>query len=160
MQTQRQKEHEWLHQLIGEWQFDAEASMKPGQPPDHSKGTEVVRSLGGLWILAEGEGDMPGCGPATSLMTLGFDTRTNRFTGTWIGSMMTHLWLYDGELNLVGNTLTLDSQGPAMKDLTQLGRYRDVIEIVNDGHRTLTSHFLDDDGLWRAFMLANYRRTR
>ncbi len=134
--------------------------MKPGQPPDHSKGTEVVRSLGGLWILAEGEGDMPGCGPATSLMTLGFDTRTKRFTGTWIGSMMTHLWLYDGELNLAGNTLTLDSQGPALKDLTQLGRYRDVIEIVNDGHRTLTSHFLDDDGLWRAFMLANYRRTR
>ncbi|MGC4055176.1 MAG: DUF1579 domain-containing protein [Paludibaculum sp.] len=160
MQVQKQKEHEWLHKLIGSWTFDAEASMSPGQAPEHSKGAEVVRSLGGLWVLAEGEGEMPGCGPATSLMTLGFDTRTKRFTGTWIGSMMTHLWVYDGVLNEAGTILTLESRGPAMKDQSQLALYRDVLEIVNDDHRTLTSHHLDDEGNWHAFMLANYRRTK
>ncbi|WP_321477501.1 DUF1579 domain-containing protein [uncultured Paludibaculum sp.] len=153
-----QMEHEWLHKLIGEWQYEVEATMAPGQPPAQSKGSEVVRSIGGLWAVAEGEGDMPGCGPATSVMTLGFDSRTKRFVGTWIGSMMTHLWIYDGELNAAGNTLTLESEGPAMKDQSQLARYRDVMGFVSNDHRTLTSQVLEDDGTWRAFMLANYRR--
>ena len=28
-----QKEHEWLKQLAGEWEYDCEASLEPGKPP-------------------------------------------------------------------------------------------------------------------------------
>ena len=38
--------------------------MEPGKPSEKSQGTECVRTLGGLWILAEGEGEMPGGGAA------------------------------------------------------------------------------------------------
>jgi hypothetical protein len=70
MKAEAQKEHEWLHRLVGEWTFEGECMMGPDQPPATSAGTESVRSIGGLWTVGEGEGDMPGGGPMTSIMTL------------------------------------------------------------------------------------------
>src|SRR6266542_7081305 len=99
MKTEPQKEHQWLQKLVGEWTFEAEATMGPGKPTERAEGTESVRSLGGLWFLAEGQGEMPGGGAATTLMTLGYDPQKKRYVGAWIGSMMTHLWVYDGELD-------------------------------------------------------------
>lgn len=65
-----QEAHHWLQQLVGEWTYESEADMGPDQPPAKATGTENVRSLGGLWTLAEGEGEMPGGGMAKTLMTL------------------------------------------------------------------------------------------
>ena len=55
MMAEPQKEHEWLQKLVGEWTYESEATMEPDQPPMRLSGTENVRSLGGLWILAEGQ---------------------------------------------------------------------------------------------------------
>jgi hypothetical protein len=48
MKTEPQQEHQWLQQLVGEWTYEAEATMEPGQPPSKFEGSESVRSLGGL----------------------------------------------------------------------------------------------------------------
>ncbi len=159
MQAEPQKQHEWLQQLVGEWTFEAEATMAPGQPPATSTGSESVRALGGLWVIGEGQGEMPGSGPATTLLTLGYDPQRQRYVGTWIGSMMTHLWVYDGTLDAAGKVLTLDTEGPDMAGGGKLAKYRDVIELSSDDHRVLTSHVLDADGKWTQFMTAHYRRT-
>ena len=160
MKVEPQKEHQWLHKLVGEWTCEAEATMEPGKPPEKSSGTESVRSLGGLWILAEGQGEMPGCGPATMMMTLGYDPQKKRYVGTWIGSMMTHLWVYDGSLDAAEKVLTLDAEGPSMAGDGKMAQYRDVIELKSDDHRVLTSHVRGDDGTWQAFMTAHYRRRK
>jgi hypothetical protein len=160
MNTEPQKEHQWLYKLVGEWMYEAEASMEPGKPPEKSGGTESVRSLGGLWILAEGQGEMPGGAPATMIMTLGYDPLRKRYVGTWIGSMMTHLWVYDGALDAAERVLTLDAEGPSMAGDGKMAKYRDVIEIKSDDHRLLTSHLLGDDGKWSQFMTASYRRKK
>ena len=160
MNTAPQKEHEWLDQLVGEWTSEADATMEPGKPPERFEGTERVRSLGGFWILAEGQGDMPGGGAATMLLTLGYDPTRKRYVGTWVGSMMTHLWVYDGALDAAGRTLTLEAEGPRMTDQGRMTKYRDVIELESHESRTLTSHVLDDDGTWRRFMTARYRRKK
>ena len=105
--------------------------MEPDQPPVKSTGTETVRCLGHsescslarLWVLAEGQGEMPGCGSVTTLMTLGYDPQKQRYVGTWIGSMMTYLWQYDGELDAGETMLTLNSDGPAMTDDEKIGKY-------------------------------------
>jgi len=76
-----------------------------------------VRSLGGLWILAEGRGEMPGGAPATMLMTLGYDPAKNRFVGTWVGSMMTHLWVYQGWLNETGRGMSVNLKEAARQRL-------------------------------------------
>ncbi len=157
MNVKPQQEHQWLQKLVGEWTYETEAKMKSDQPPEKATGTESVRSLGELWVLAEGQGEM--CGShATTLMTLGYDPQKQRYVGTWIGSMMTYLWLYDGELESDKKVLTLNSDGPAMIDDGKMAKYKDVIEFKSDDHRVLTSHVLADDGHWHHFMTANYRR--
>ncbi|MGH2415461.1 MAG: DUF1579 domain-containing protein [Microcystaceae cyanobacterium] len=153
-------EHQWLQKLVGEWTYETETTMGPEQPPEKATGTESVRSLGGLWILAEGQGEMPGCGAATTMMTLGYDLQKKRYVGTWIGSMMTHLWVYDGELDAAERVLTLNAEGPALTGEGKMAKYKDALEFKSDEHRVLTSHVLGDDGKWHGFMRANYRRKK
>jgi hypothetical protein len=160
MKTVPQKEHEWLQRLVGEWTYEGEAAMEAGKPPERFRGTERVRSLGGLWILAEGQGAMPDGDAATMVMTLGYDPRTQRYVGTWVGSMMTHLWVYDGALDAGGRSLTLEAEGPSMASEGKAAKYRDVITVESDDHRVLTSQMLGDDGQWHGFMTANYRRKK
>jgi len=158
MQAEPVQEHHWLQKLVGEWTSEMEAKMGPDQPPFKSQGTETVRSLGGLWTLGEGQGEMPGGGIGYTLMTLGYDPLKKRFVGTFIGSMMTYLWLYDGALDEAANKLTLDAEGPSMSDDGKMVKYQDIIEFKNDDHRTLSSQYLGDDGQWHHFMTAHYRR--
>ncbi len=160
MKAKPQKEHEWLQKLVGEWTYEIEMTMAPGEPPSKSKGTESVRSIGGLWTLAEGKGGMPDGSPETSLMTLGYDPQKKRYIGTWIGSMMTHMWVYEGTLDAVEKVLTLDSEGPSMSGDGKTAKYQDAIELKSDDHRVLTSRMLGEDGKWQAFVTAHYRRKK
>lgn len=160
MTARPQAEHEWLQKLVGEWTCEGEATMEPGTPPMKYKGTESVRSLGGLWILAEGQGDAPGCGPTTTMMTLGYDPQKKRYIGTFVGSMMTHMWIYNGTLDAARKVLTLNTEGPNMSAEGQMATFKDVIEIQDDDHRVLTSHLVGEDGSWHQFMTARYRRKR
>jgi hypothetical protein len=157
MQTERRKEHEWLDQFLGEWTSEGEATMGPDQPPMTFTGTESVRSLGGLWIVAEGQGGMPDGGPDTWLLTLGFDPDTQRFVGSWIGSMMTWQWRYEGTLDAAGRTLTLDCEGPSMAEDGTLARYQDIHEFRGD-QRVLSSRVQGADGQWQTFMTVTYQR--
>ncbi len=158
MKVEPQKEHEWLQKLVGEWTYESECSVEPGKPPGKFSGSETVRSLGGLWILCEGRGEMPGGGLATTLMTLGYDPKKKQYVGTWVGSMMTHLWIYEGSLDAEEKVLTLSAEGPNCMDEGKTAKYRDVIEIKSPDHRVLTPHMLGDDGEWRPLMTVNYRR--
>jgi hypothetical protein len=159
MQATLQKEHQWLDKFIGEWSYESECSMGPDQPLSKFKGTEVVRSLGGLWIVAEGEGEMPDGSLGQTIMTLGFDPQEDRFVGTFVGSMMTHLWPYNGSLDADEKILTLDSEGPNFSQ-GAIAPYKDIIEFVDNDHKILTSKILMDDGTWNHFMTAHYHRRK
>lgn len=158
MTTELQNEHAWLQKFVGEWTYEAEAIMKPNQPPQKTTGIENVRSLDGLWLLAEEQGEIPCGGTATMIMTLGYDPRKQRYVGAWIGSMMAHLCVYEGELDATEKVLTLNSEAPAMTGEPKMAKYKDAIEFKSDDHRVVTSYMLDDDGNWHKFMTANYQR--
>lgn len=157
MYAEPQTEHQWLNQLVGEWSGEFECEMGPGQPPVKSTGVEVVRSVGGLWTVGEGEGDSPDGRPFKSIMTLGYDPQRERYVGTFIASVMTHLWVYEGAFDASGKKLILNTEGPRF-DQKGMAKYQDIIEIVSEGHRIMTSQFLNDDGQWHQFMTAHYRR--
>ena len=160
MNAEPQKEHQWLQQLVGEWTYEAEAMGEPGKPAEKCGGTERVRSLGGLWVVAEGEGKMPGGAPASMIMTLGYDPERKRFVGTWIGSMMTQLWVYDGALDGTERVLALEADGPSMAGDGKIAKYRDAIELKSANERVLASSVLGEDGKWTQFMTAHYRRKK
>ena len=160
MKAEPQKEHQWLQQLVGDWTSEAEMAMGPGQPSTKSYGTERVRMVGGVWMVGEGEGEMPGGGTATMIMTLGYDVQRKKYLGTWIGSMMAYMWHYDGEMDASGRILTLSAEGPSMAGDGTMAKYQDIIEIKSKDHRTLSSRVLGPDGTWNHFMTAHYRRKK
>jgi hypothetical protein len=153
-----QKEHLWLKQLVGEWTAEGTASMGPDQPEVTFTSRENVRMLGDVWLLADGEGEMPGGGTSRSLMTLGYDPQKQRFVGTYLGSMMTNLWVYEGTLDGTGKVLTLETEGPGMSEDRKYVRYRDTIEIESDDRRSMSSHYEADDGTWTRLMKMTYQR--
>ena len=93
-------------------------------------------------------------------MTLGYDPQAKRFVGTFIASVMTHLWPYDGQLDPSGKTLTLNSEGPSFAGDGTMAKYQDIIEFVTDDHRILSASVQGVDGDWQQFMTAHYRRKK
>jgi hypothetical protein len=158
--TQPVKEHEWLQQLVGEWTWESECYMGPDKPWMKSAGTESVRSLGGLWVILEGSGAMPDGDQYSSIMTLGYDLTPKKYVGTWIGSMMSRLWVYDITLAPSGDELWMEAEGPSMADVDKLGLYRDVITIKSPKHRILSGNFKSEDGKWTNFMVTHYHRVK
>ncbi len=151
-------EHRWLHQLLGDWTCVSTADMGPGEPPMSGTGTEHVRALGGLWVLGEGTGTMPGSDTGYMLMTLGYDPAQQAFVGSWVGSMMTNMWVYRGTLDADQKVLSLETEGPSCTGDGSPARYRDTITLLGPDERTLTSSSEQADGSWKQFMQATYRR--
>jgi hypothetical protein len=163
--VEARKEHEWLQQMIGEWTYEGRAEMGPDKPAHEVKGEETVRGLGEVWILGEARGEMPDDGgTGYSVVTLGFDPAKGKFVGTWVGSMMTNMWIYEGSLDQSGKVLTLDTEGPDMMcdpaeaAAGKTARYQDVVEMESADRRTLTSRGLGPDGEWHQFMKLVFRR--
>lgn len=116
-----------------------------------------MRSLGGLWVLAEGE--MSGSGAMSWTMVLGYDPRKGRYVGTFLCSVMTHLWIYEGRLDETGQALVLDTEGPDMATGGEKStKFQDIIRFEDEGDRLLTSRMLGEDGQWTEIVTARYRR--
>ena len=153
------EQHEWLHQLVGEWKVSSSATLEPGAEPMTWESTESVRSIGGLWIVAEGSATFQGK-PFTSLLTLGYDPNEDAFVGTWVDTMQATLWTYVGHLDESERILTLESEGPSFGDPKKNALYRDQIELIGSDQRKLTSSALGDDGTWTVYMTGVYERVK
>ena len=137
------------------------ARVSLDQPPTKWGGKESVRALGELWTIGEMLGEMPGDGGnSRSIMTLGFDPQTKQFVGTFIASVMTHLWPYRGTLDADERILTLDSEGPSFAGDGSMAKYQDLLEFIDNDNRILSSQVLGPDGKWAPFMKSHYRRTK
>ncbi len=153
-----QPEHKWLQQLVGRWRYEGEYTMGPDQPPIKNTGIEVVEPLGEFWTIGRMSGAMPSGGTSHSVMSLGYDPQQQRFVGTFIASVMTFMWIYNGGLDETGRVLVLDCEGPSFAEEGKMAKYQDILEIVNDNERILRSQFLGPDGQWVPFMKSVYRR--
>lgn len=151
-----QAEHEWLQKFVGEWDSVTEMACGPTGEPAKVKGTMRVRSVGGFFIHGESDAEMPDCGDFTSFITLGFDAQAGKYVGTWFGSMMTKLWVYDATRE--GEKLILASEGPSFETPGKTAMYHDIVELVSEDHHTLTARFLGEDGNWKEMMKTDYYR--
>lgn len=160
MKAEPQREHKWLQQLIGEWTYESEVSMGPDKPLLKSFGTESVRTLGGLWIVGEGKGQIPDGDTGLMLITVGYDPEKKKYVGSWVGSMMTKMWIYEGSLDSTEKILTLEAEGPDMTSPGKTAKYQDVIEIKSADEHLFYSQSQGPDGQWHRFMTSTYKRQK
>jgi hypothetical protein len=153
-----QKEHQWLQQLAGQWDYDAEMIMEPGQPPMKATGTETGRIIGGFWAVTENRGDFMGT-PFTGIMTLGYDPDKQKYTGTWVDSMSSYLWKYQGTLDSSGRKLTLDTEGPCPQEGGKIIKFKEVIELKAPDQKVFTSS-REKDGKWVQMMKITSRKRK
>lgn len=90
-------------------------------------------------------------------MTLGFDPAKNSYVGTFIGSMMTNIWMYHGIVDASQKRLPLDTEGPRF-DGSGMCNYRDTIEFIDQDSWLFTSEMQNDDGQWGQFMCGKHTR--
>lgn len=152
-----QKEHEWLQQLVGEWETESEILTEPGKPPMKAKGSESARTIGGFWILSEHKGDAFGT-PFTGILTLGYDAEKKKYIGTWIDSLMPTLWKYEGIVDAAGKILTLESEGPGPEP-GKLMKFRESVEVKDKDHKVFTSA-TQQDGKWLVHLTITYIRKK
>lgn len=160
MQAEILDEHRWLTKLAGPWTYEATCDAGPGNPPMVSRGKQNFKTIGEVWIVGEGTGEMPDGSEAATRITLGYDPNKARFVGSWVGSMMGYQWVYEGTLDADRRVLTLNTVGPSFSGDGSMSDYQDVITIVSDDHHILTSRTQREDGTWNEFLTAHYRRTK
>jgi hypothetical protein len=158
------KEHEWLRQLEGSWAGEIDMLIDPMNPakplekPLRSKFTENTTLLGGWWALAAFKGEVMG-ETFEGRGQYGYDAEKKKYVGTWIDSMMPHLWQYEGSLDPSGKVLTLEAMGPDCMNPTAQLKYRDVHEIVDRDTRRMSSA-VQREGKWVPMMRAELKRTK
>ena len=153
------KEHQWLNQLAGEWETEAEIFMEPGKPPMKVKGAESSKMVGGFWYVGNVKSTVMEH-PMSAVLTLGYDPEKKRYVGTWVDSMMPHLWTYVGKVDATGKMLTLEAEGPCPGMPGKISKFKETIEIKDKDNRLFTSNMQMDDGSWMKIMNVTYRRKK
>ncbi len=153
------EQHRWYDDFVGEWEFTHTCDAGPENGGvNKSSGKLSARSLGGLWLQMECTGEMPdGSGGWTSIFSLGYSIPKKKFVGTFVASMMDHLWIYEGDLDVTGKVLTLNVEGPKFSG-DGMTMYQDIIEKRDPNFWILRSRMQQDDGRWVEFMLGEHRR--
>lgn len=149
--------HEWLQKFTGHWTSESECSMGPGQPPSKNTGTVDAQMLGEYWIRVTIKGGMPGGGTMEGLQTIGYDPKTEKYVGTWVDSVSTYIWKYEGFRE--GDKLTLEAEGPNMMTGEGTALYRDIYTFKSDDVLTFESKAKVGDE-WVTFMHGESTRVK
>ena len=153
------KEHAFLEQFVGEWVTESEGTAGPGQPSMKCSGEIKSRMLGGFWVVSETKGNMQGT-VIDAIQTIGYDAEKKAYVGTWVDSMMGHMWKYEGEVDASGKVLTLEALGPNFMTAGKQTKFRDAYEFKSKDLIVATSSMLGEDGKWVTFMTGQYTRKK
>lgn len=152
-----ENEHQWLEKFVGEWTTHSKASMGPDQPEMECSGTISSRRLGKLWVLNEMKGSL-GDFEMHGVQTIGYDPQKKKYVGTWVDSMVNHLWHYEGTVDESGRKLTLEAEGPNHTAGGKLTKFRDAYEFASDDRIIITASMQSEDGEWITFMTGEATR--
>lgn len=125
-------EHGLLMETVGEWDVDCTYFMGPGEPMK-TTARETIEALGSFWTVSLFRAEFMGqpfCGRATS----GYDPAKGKWVGTWIDSMMPHLFVMEGDIDPETKVLTMHCEGPAPMT-GEMVPYRSTAEHLSDGRR-------------------------
>ena len=141
------KEHKFLKKFAGTWECASDCRMAEGQPPMKTRATSTNRMIGDFWVMNEIVSSGGGAA-VTAIQTIGFDEKKKKFHGTWIDSMVNHLWSYEGTLNDEGTILTMEAEGPNFMTGEGTAQFRDIYEFKSDNHILARSLVKGETGKW------------
>ncbi len=150
-------EHAFLKKFVGDWATTSYSVASPDQPKMKCEGKMKSRMVGGFWVVTETEASFPGM-KFTAVQTIGYDEESKKYVGTWIDSMVNHMWKYEGTEK--GDTLTLEATGPNFMAAGEKSQFRDVYEFVSDDDIKVTSLMQAEDGSWNTFMTGTATRIK
>jgi hypothetical protein len=148
--------HRMLEKMAGRWTTLTKQWMEPGKPPVESTGTSEQKMLfGGRYLHQEFSGDMMGT-PFTGIGLTGYDNQKQRYVSTWIDSMSTAIFFFEG------------SGDPEERTITQVCRYEDpvrgpmklrsVTRIVDDLTHQFEMYGTDKSDIEQKMMEITYLR--
>ncbi len=101
--------HKMLARLEGSWTTRTKAWMEPDKPPMEGRGTCVQKTLlGGRYLQQEYTGEMAG-ETFAGINIIGYDNYTKKYVSTWIDSMSTGIYCFEGTGSEDGKTITQES---------------------------------------------------
>ena len=121
--------HKQLASLAGSWTTKTRAWMEPDKPPMEGTGIcEQRMLLDGRYLQQEYTGEMMGS-MFTGINVIGYDNYTKKYVSTWIDSMSTGIYCFEGTASANGKTITQKTsyndpvRGPMV--------WRSVVRIVD-----------------------------
>ncbi len=122
--------HKMLAKLVGTWTTKTRIWMEPDKPSMEGTGTCQQKMLfDGRYLQQEYTGEMMGT-QFTGTNLIGYDNHTNKYVSTWIDSMSTGIYYFEGSASADGKTITQESsyddpvRGPTV--------WRSVTRILDD----------------------------
>ena len=98
--------HKMLASLEGSWITKTRAWMEPDKPPIESTGAcEQKMLLEGRYLQQEYTSEMMGS-PFTGINLVGYDNHTRKYVSTWIDTMSTGIYYFEGTASADGKTIT------------------------------------------------------
>lgn len=122
--------HKLLARLEGSWTTRTRSWVGPDKPPVEASGTcESKMLLGGRFLQQIYTGDMMG-EQFTGINILGYDNHAKKYVSTWIDSMSTGIFYFEGTAGLDGRTITQECSydDPARGPM----KWRSVTRIKDD----------------------------
>ena len=148
--------HKLLSNMAGSWRTRTKMWMEPGKPPMESEGSsKQTMLLGGRYLQQEFTGDMMGA-LFTGIGVQGYDNNTQKYVSTWMDSMSTAIFFFEGTADAEGRTITQycryddPIKGPV--------RWRSVTKIVNDDTHLFEMYVTDKSDKEEKMMEITYTR--
>jgi hypothetical protein len=122
--------HKRLASLTGNWVTKTKSWMEPDKPAVESTGTcKQKMLLGGRFLQQDYTGKVMGM-PFKGTNLIGYDNHTKKYVSTWIDSMSTGIYFFEGTSSPNGKTITQKSRydDPVRGPMT----WRSVSRILNN----------------------------
>jgi Protein of unknown function (DUF1579) len=148
--------HKLLARMAGNWNVKSSCVMEAGGQAIESTGSSVQKMvLGGRFLQQEYSGDMMGT-PFTGIGFSGYDNHTEKYVSTWMDSMGTCIYFFEGTAGADGKTITQTGNvdDPVRGHIT----WRSVTSFVDDNCFKFVMYSTDGSGKEEKMAEMNYTR--
>lgn len=147
------EQHKHVLQGVGTWAGTITAFI-PGMPEEPIEASESVTGIGPFWTQSTFESTFMGA-PYTGAGAFGYDLNKQKFVGTWIDSMSTHISVMEGEVDESTGKIVMHWEAPGMTG--EMEKHRSETVRTDDAY-TMTFFMGEGEAAMKS-MVIDMKRT-